>query len=258
MTADQTPPAAAADSHSGPSRLAEIEARAKAATPGLWKVDDHTDDFDCDDKEWCGELTVLEGCNEDDCEGHVPVTCEYAFIEGPAFNEFGEGNYFTRADAAFVAHAREDIPYLVAALQEARDQVERLTREKDLAYSERDKAVAGFAHMARRSGVRVGVGQHEGADWEDDWRTVLFVELPAGQVSWHFHDSERPLLDGLPVAPDYRWDGHTTEEKWARVASLADASLPPADAPLTGVALMEAVYARPSAPSLPTLEQEDY
>lgn len=36
------------------------------------------------------------------------------------------------------------------------------------------------------------------------------------QVSWHFHDSERHLLDGLPAYAG-RWDGHTATEKYIRV-----------------------------------------
>lgn len=39
---------------------------------------------------------------------------------------------------------------------------------------------------------------------EPDW-PVAFIELPEGQVSWH-----------LPPYPG-TWDGHTTEEKLARV-----------------------------------------
>lgn len=62
----------------------------------------------------------------------------------------------------------------------------------------------------------------EGADASaPDW-PVLFVKLPTGQVSWHISPDDRDLFDhvrrtvaGMPDAP--AWDGHDTEEKYARL-----------------------------------------
>ncbi len=90
---------------------------------------------------------------------------------------------------------------------------------KNAAYAERNQCVALMARMAIALGWRdVGTGQHPEQDtaWEDDWRTILFIDLPSGQASWHFHDSERDLLAGLPEYPD-GYDGHTTPEKYQRV-----------------------------------------
>lgn len=85
---------------------------------------------------------------------------------------------------------------------------------KDTAYTERNQVLALLARMAVKLGWRAGV-QHQPAA-EPEWRTLLFVDLPTGQASWHYHDSERHLLAGLP---DYAepWDGHTTDAKYARV-----------------------------------------
>lgn len=90
---------------------------------------------------------------------------------------------------------------------------------KDGAYAERNKLVVAFAKVvARLPGWTVGVALHPAEDkaWEDDWRTILFVDTPAGQLSWHLHDSERHLLDGLPTY-EGAWDGHSTEEKYRRL-----------------------------------------
>lgn len=89
---------------------------------------------------------------------------------------------------------------------------------KDGAYRKRNHVLALLAHVAHDYGWRVGVGQHPESDitWEMDWRTILFIDLPTGQASWHFHDSEAHLLEGLPMYPG-AWDGHTTEEKYQRV-----------------------------------------
>lgn len=95
--------------------------------------------------------------------------------------------------------------------------VVQLMAAKDGAYAERNKLAASVAKLvARLPGWSVGVGLHDGRDWEDDWRTVLFIDTPVGQLSWHFHDSERHLLDGLP-AYEGKWDGHSTEEKYRRL-----------------------------------------
>lgn len=66
----------------------------------------------------------------------------------------------------------------------------------------------------------------EGADASaPDW-PVLFVKLPTGQVSWHISPDDvglfrhvRRTMAGMPDAPD--WDGHTAEEKYARVDAHA-------------------------------------
>lgn len=97
----------------------------------------------------------------------------------------------------------------------------RLRRQKDGAYRERDMCVALMARLAASLGYRVGMGRHEG-EWEDDWRWVVYVDLPTGQVSWHIHDSERDWFD-FPAYPG-AWDGHTTEQKYERV--LASAAAP--------------------------------
>jgi hypothetical protein len=99
-----------------------------------------------------------------------------------------------------------------------RREVERLAAQKDDAYSQRNRLVAMIARMAASVGGdwRAGVGRHVGEAWDDDWRTVVFIDLPSGQISFHFHDSEKDLLRGLPAYPG-EWDGHSDEEKWARI-----------------------------------------
>jgi hypothetical protein len=120
--------------------------------------------------------------------------------------------------------------------------------EFDVVYRERDFIVAALAKLATLSGTTGGawLARHEdtdGDEWDSDWRWVVYIGLPTGQVSWHIHDSELPLFAGLvrfvPAFggnlaeihfPDGRvqqrgygldsqflWDGHTTEEKYRRL-----------------------------------------
>ena len=108
-----------------------------------------------------------------------------------------------------------------------RTERDNLRVAKDGAYAERNQCVALLARMALALGWRAWVAQHpaEDADWEADWRTIVFIELPSGQASWHFHDSERHLLEGLPAGPN-SWDGHTTAEKYRRVRTAHVAGCP--------------------------------
>lgn len=99
-------------------------------------------------------------------------------------------------------------------------EVRRLTKVKDGAYAERNLLVAALSKIFPAS-----LERHEGVDWEDDWRWVLFVDLPAGQASWHIHDSELPNFAHLPRNAGRRWDGHTNEEKYRRLAALDGSAL---------------------------------
>lgn len=104
------------------------------------------------------------------------------------------------------------------------DEVIALRAQKNGAYGERNKCVALLARMALRLGWDAGIREHPSDDtsWEQDWRTIVMIDLPSGQASWHFHDSEKHLLAGLPRYLG-GWDGHTTDEKYRRVAD----ALPP-------------------------------
>jgi NTP pyrophosphatase (non-canonical NTP hydrolase) len=105
---------------------------------------------------------------------------------------------------------------------------ETKARLRDAVYKERDQCVALIARMALGLGYRVWLGQHPNADWEDDWRTIVFIDLPTGQVSWHIHDSEREwFLRDLHYNSDLIWDGHDTAEKYHRVLEYR----PPTNAP---------------------------
>lgn len=100
-------------------------------------------------------------------------------------------------------------------------QIEALIKQKDQAYSERNKVVAALAHLLDIiPEYTVGVAEHdpEDKDWESDWRTILVIKNSKGdQMTWHFHDSEKHLLENLDKIDDYKWDGHTTEEKYNRL-----------------------------------------
>jgi hypothetical protein len=126
--------------------------------------------------------------------------------------------------AALEAHHIEETTKLHARLMEAR-------KLKDGAYSERDRCIAMMAKMAQILGLRCGLGKHDpnDASWDQDWMNIVYIEFPAPdgrsvQTSWHVHDSEMHLFERLP-SYDKPWDGHTTDEKYQRMADICMAPI---------------------------------
>lgn len=118
----------------------------------------------------------------------------------------------------FVDHVAASRPGEDAAL------LANMERRKDAAYEERNRVVAALARC-----FPSGVGRTAIEGWSDDWHGCVYIDLPTGQVSWHFHDSHAHLFAGFPPYTG-QWDGHTTEEKYERVAALRSRpTLSPAD-----------------------------
>lgn len=107
-----------------------------------------------------------------------------------------------------VVFAEKQIQALIADTNKAaRD-------SKDKAYWERNQLVAALSRL-----YPAWIGYHEGIDWDDYWRTIIYIKLPTGQVSWHIHDSDKPHFYHLDPGLD-EWDGHSTEEKYDRLSKL--------------------------------------
>ncbi len=110
----------------------------------------------------------------------------------------------------------------------AGDAIERLQADKDVAYRERNQVVAALASF-----FPAGIARTDVPGWDPEWHGCVYIDLPSGQVSWHYHDSEAHLFAHLP--PYARaWDGHSTDEKYERLAAFCFHNAPavrPARAP---------------------------
>ena len=95
--------------------------------------------------------------------------------------------------------------------------------ELDVAYRERNALVAAL--------IRVGGYKAEvvmAPDTEGWW--IVYAETPEGQVSWHISPDDMDLFADWPIAFGSKsspWDGHTTEEKYRRVARLRPTATAP-------------------------------
>lgn len=91
-----------------------------------------------------------------------------------------------------------------------------LQAQKDAAYHERNQLVAALSKIFPAS-----LERHPAQEvWDDDWRWIVFIDLPTGQASWHIHDTELALFAHLPRLAGRKWDGHTSAQKYDRLAEI--------------------------------------
>lgn len=98
--------------------------------------------------------------------------------------------------------------------QQPSTELKEMEARKDAAYLERNQVVAALAKCFPSGTAKTAI---EG--WSEDWHSCVYIDLPTGQASWHYHDSQAYLFADLPAYAG-KWDGHTTEEKYLRVAAL--------------------------------------
>lgn len=98
------------------------------------------------------------------------------------------------------------------------DDLRDMHQRKDEAYRERNLCVSLIARMALQLGLKVGIAKTDIEGWSDDWQNCVYIDLPTGQVSWHYNDIEAGLFVELP-AYSGAWDGHDTTTKYHRVLS---------------------------------------
>ena len=94
------------------------------------------------------------------------------------------------------------------------DQARAAAAAKDGAYFERNQLVAALTKL-----YPAGIAKTAIPGWSDDWHGCVYIDLPTGQVSWHFHDSQAALFAHLPPYVG-TWDGHDTPEKYRRLDAL--------------------------------------
>lgn len=86
-------------------RLAEIEARTKAATPGPWRREG----------DW-NDIAAID-------------------TDGTPYGVAGNDESISHPDAEFIAHAREDVPWLIERLSRAEAELHRLAFHPDWEYA---------------------------------------------------------------------------------------------------------------------------
>jgi len=109
-----------------------------------------------------------------------------------------------------------DCPCDSANVIAAADRIEALEAARDGAYTERNRLVALLASL-----FPSGIKKTAIPGWDKAWHGCVYIDLPVGQASWHYHDSETHLFAHLPPY-EKEWDGHSTEEKYERISLAAN------------------------------------
>lgn len=124
--------------------------------------------------------------------------------------------------------------------------IDRMRARKDGAFEERDRVVMLAVKLAMAQGLPVGQLPHVGENWGPQWKRLVAIELPTGQVSWHMPESRAYLFDWLP--PHARgWDSHDTAVKYQRIDALSPTPAAPGAGP-SRLALVRAVSEKGSGP----------
>lgn len=107
-----------------------------------------------------------------------------------------------------------EVTALTAANADLTAQLAEAKADKDEAYRQRNYLVAALARIYP-SGVR----NTDIPGWSADWHGCCFIDLPSGQISYHFHDSHHFLFDKLP-AYKTEWDGHDKDVVHDRLLAI--------------------------------------
>jgi hypothetical protein len=113
--------------------------------------------------------------------------------------------------------SKSGVAAIAAESIQLRERAEHAEAERDKAYRERAALVAYLAANCR------SVIMHDADPDAPGW-SAIFVETPSGQMSWHLAEADLDLFRHVPkVLRHFKtpWDGHTTDEKYQRLAELA-------------------------------------
>jgi hypothetical protein len=146
-------------------RLEKIEARLKRATAGPWHA------MTCISEKWAG---IGDRQTWNNVAGYIPQLQDYGIDAEKQFRRF--------EDAEFTAHAREDIPFLIAALRSTSARAE--WREDAYGYPRRALYI-GNAYVGSI------LYQHPQAQYHpDQWRGWFMHDDEGGETGWFETDDE--------------------------------------------------------------------
>jgi len=81
------------------------------------------------------------------------------------------------------------------------------------AYKERNQLVALLSILFPSGKAKTAI---EG--WDEAWHGCVYIDFPWGQASWRYHSDDEQMFTHLPPYKKL-WDGHTTEDKYAAIAT---------------------------------------
>jgi hypothetical protein len=111
--------------------------------------------------------------------------------------------------------------------KETLNTIDDLIRHKNKAIMELNLCAITLARLAPVFGIKTGIAtlsdeELKEQELDEVWRNLLVLYLPQGQVTWPLHAAEVYLIKEMAKLPNYVYDGHTTQEKYARLLKWAE------------------------------------
>lgn len=104
-------------------------------------------------------------------------------------------------------------------LSEHHTKVERALKAKlDQTYDQRNLLAIALAQLVPGSGW----GRDNNESWSDDWRTVVYLHLPRGQVTFHMHPRQSALAIGNLPQYEGAWDKTWWDEHQPALTGLIE------------------------------------
>jgi hypothetical protein len=99
-------------------------------------------------------------------------------------------------------------------IRRLRSAISEASSGEDQAYLERAYVVAALARLYPSGTRRTDI-----PGWKPNWHGCVYIDLPAGQISFHYEDSQAPLFAALP-AYTRPYDGHSKADVFIRLGLL--------------------------------------
>jgi hypothetical protein len=109
------------------------------------------------------------------------------------------------------------IDHMGKEVDDLQSQLAEMRASKDQAYKERNQLVA---YLSRCFESHLCLHPASDETWDKEWLTIVCIHTPAGQMTWHLHDSDAILFPHLKLV-EAHWDGHSTDEKYRRLQALS-------------------------------------
>ena len=81
------------------------------------------------------------------------------------------------------------------------------------AYKERNQLVALLSTVFPSGKAKTAID-----GWDEAWHGCVYIDFPWGQASWHYLTDDEWMFKHLPPYTK-KWDGHTTDAKYAAIAT---------------------------------------
>lgn len=153
------------------------------------------------------------GCVDEDCRQCIEKTGQPCYWVEPDLCSACDGEEWKPGVDGPTGDGMADLAAIDEAMEAAGANPHQA--ELDAVYSERNKLVALLASLYPSGIKRTAI-----PGWDEAWHGCVYIDLPTGQASWHYHDREAELFSHLLPYPG-DWDGHTTEAKYERIVALA-------------------------------------